>query len=31
MHKRKDRVVPIHGHVYRKLEREVSGTMDNRK
>ena len=25
------RVVPIHGHLYRKLEREVSRTMDNRK
>ena len=25
------RVVPIHSHVYRKLEREVSRTMDNRK
>ena len=28
---RKHRVVPIHGHLYRKLEREVSRTMDNRK
>ena len=26
--KRKHRVVPIHGHVYRKLELEVSRTMD---
>ena len=25
---RKNRVVPIHGHVYRKLELEVSRTMD---
>ena len=28
---RKHRVVPIHGHLYRKLEREVSRTMDNGK
>ena len=26
--KRKHRVVPIHGHVYRKLELHVSQTMD---
>ena len=26
--KRKQRVVPIHGHVYPKLELEVSRTMD---